>query len=665
MIIKGVNGIIILLLLSLAIPGEGALLAAGSAPQFQYLPGQAVMEGQTLTFTISATDSDAEPLVFNMVMRLPGAILEDNGDGTATFRWTPDFTGPNSSEGSPFELAFRVSDGSLSDLITVPVTVIENNRKPVIEPAAALDFDAGDLVSFGLSGSDPDNDPLIWKIVEAPAGLQLNESGRSAQFTWETAYADSGNYPVKIALDDIHGAADTTEVMLTLAAQTIYELSIDSVEGYPSENVDVHVNLDNLEPISGLNLLINYDATALLLGAITDAGSRIESFEYFNYSLNYNNISGDIKVTAVADETDPSVVLDAGKGPLLTLRFYITNDYSYAGYSIPIRFVFKDIFTKNDNTLTDPAGVKIEQESIVYSDGYVLINKADYSSIGDINMNGVAYEISDVIYYINYFIDPGTYPLSPEQRANGDVNEDGISPTIADLVFMVNRLVNVSLDNGSAKPRYFGDPIAVSIARKDGAFSLQYDSEVEIGGLALTLEADKDIDPAGAIVSEMESRGMTVKQKTDGNLVRLVAYSDEGRVLPGGSHEFVRLENTDNLRIKDIQFATSYGAPIPAVLKDEGNLPEGFRLYQNYPNPFNPTTEIRFAVPYESDVELSVFNILGQEIRTLTSERLPAGSHRVTWDGMNNEGTPVSSGIYFYRLKAGEYQDRKKMVLLK
>jgi len=662
--VNGVSKIVFLLLLSLMIPG-GILLAAGNSPQFEFVPAQTVPEGETLTFNLRAADLDSEPLVFNMITRPFGASLENNGDGSATFTWTTAFSGPNSSDGSPFDITFRVSDGTLSDMMTVRVTVLDKNRRPVIEPLASVEFDAGDLVTFGLNGSDPDNDPVSWEIVEAPEELQLSQSERSAQFSWETAYADSGSHSAKIALVDIHGASDTVEVMLIIAAQTIYELTIGAAEGYPSETVDISVNLMNLEPISSLNLLLNYDATALLLSGISESGTRLESFEYFTYSLNYNTQKGDIKVIAVADETDPRVALEPGDGSILNLRFYITGDYTFAGYSVPLRFVFKDIFFENDNTFTDPDGVKIGREAIVYNDGYILIQKADFSSVGDINLNGINYEISDAIYYINYFIDPGSFPLNPEQRANGDVNQDGISPTIADLVYLINRLVSLNFAASSDKLRYFGEPAAVSYERTTDAFSLRYSSEIEIGGLALTLETSRELDELSLDLSEMESRGMTVKYNIDGNLVRLVIYSDEGHVMPSGVNEIIKIQNVSNLDIQDIQLATSYGAPIPVVLKDEGNLPEGFRLHQNYPNPFNPITEIRFEIPYETKVELAVFNILGQEIRTLTSKRLPAGNHSVTWDGIDNEGTPVSSGIYFYRLKAGEYQDRKKMVLLK
>lgn len=96
-----------------------------------------------------------------------------------------------------------------------------------------------------------------------------------------------------------------------------------------------------------------------------------------------------------------------------------------------------------------------------------------------------------------------------------------------------------------------------------------------------------------------------------------------------------------------------------------GSLPNGFALGQNYPNPFNPSTEIEFSLPVRSHVTLTVFNLLGQEVRVLTDETLSAGEHRVTWDGSDRQGNQVASGAYFYRLTAGSSTQTKKMVLVK
>ena len=77
-------------------------------------------------------------------------------------------------------------------------------------------------------------------------------------------------------------------------------------------------------------------------------------------------------------------------------------------------------------------------------------------------------------------------------------------------------------------------------------------------------------------------------------------------------------------------------------------LPEKFSLYQNYPNPFNPTTTIRFDIPEPSHISLKVYNLMGQEVRTLTNEWLPTGSHRLIWNGKNQQGISVSAGVYIY-----------------
>jgi len=94
-------------------------------------------------------------------------------------------------------------------------------------------------------------------------------------------------------------------------------------------------------------------------------------------------------------------------------------------------------------------------------------------------------------------------------------------------------------------------------------------------------------------------------------------------------------------------------------------LPTEIALNQNYPNPFNPSTEIEFALPGESFVNLSIFNILGQEVKSLVSETKQAGIYKVTWDGTNNEDQAVPSGTYFYRMDAGDFSQAMKMALLK
>lgn len=94
-------------------------------------------------------------------------------------------------------------------------------------------------------------------------------------------------------------------------------------------------------------------------------------------------------------------------------------------------------------------------------------------------------------------------------------------------------------------------------------------------------------------------------------------------------------------------------------------LPEQFSLSQNWPNPFNPATKITYSLPISSYVQLSILNILGQRVKTLVSSVQPPGRYEVAWDGTDDTGSHASSGVYFYRLKTGEFQDTKKMILIK
>lgn len=118
----------------------------------------------------------------------------------------------------------------------------------------------------------------------------------------------------------------------------------------------------------------------------------------------------------------------------------------------------------------------------------------------------------------------------------------------------------------------------------------------------------------------------------------------------------------------NVDYSPYMPPPPPKVIAggDKGNLPRQTELFQNYPNPFNPTTQIQFALAKTEKVRLEVFNILGQRVRTLLSgEELAAGPYSFVWDGRDDGGTPVSSGLYVYKLRTPTFLQTKKMMLLK
>ncbi len=101
-------------------------------------------------------------------------------------------------------------------------------------------------------------------------------------------------------------------------------------------------------------------------------------------------------------------------------------------------------------------------------------------------------------------------------------------------------------------------------------------------------------------------------------------------------------------------------------------IPKNYELIGNYPNPFNPTTNIKYALPFVSNVEIKIYNITGKEIKTLNSFGQAAGYNQIKWDGKNNYGIPVSSGVYIYTFKAislenkfREFFSSSKLIMLK
>ena len=105
----------------------------------------------------------------------------------------------------------------------------------------------------------------------------------------------------------------------------------------------------------------------------------------------------------------------------------------------------------------------------------------------------------------------------------------------------------------------------------------------------------------------------------------------------------------------------------PLVGVDDVNpgLPTTFKVSDNYPNPFNPSTTIDYSVPRKSKVTLAVFNVLGQKVATLVNTEMAAGKYRAVWDGKADNGSTLSSGIYFYKFEADNFVKTSKMVMLK
>jgi hypothetical protein len=169
---------------------------------------------------------------------------------------------------------------------------------------------------------------------------------------------------------------------------------------------------------------------------------------------------------------------------------------------------------------------------------------------------------------------------------------------------------------------------------------------------------------------------MKADVKSVGKEVSVILWNVNNTPIEPGDSAIFRLpiqltnNNVDSIHVLMSSGVNNEVSLINSKEQDIRNsIPRDWMLYQNYPNPFNPTTTIEFDVPEVAGkiprAAVQIFNILGQHVMTLERGIHDAGRYSVVWNGMNTNGVRVASGVYFYRLLAGEYVSTKKMVMLK
>lgn len=639
--------------------GSVTVAELNQPPYFSSIPDLYIAEGDTLTVAIRATDPEGAPVILSNPIHPHSATFTDHGDGTGTFVWVPAFVGPESSDMSPFELVFGASDGEAAGNVKANVTVVNINRPPQIAAPPTVTGEAGDSLAITVSGNDPDNDPIQWTVDGLPGGAVFDNEN-PAMLSWASHYSDSGECTVTLIAADPSGLADTADMLIDLAPVTLFALSIDTTTSFPGRIATVDVFLKNEVEIGGYRLLISFDPALLTPLGVTFTGTRSEDFEYFDYRLNNLGITGDVLINGKADieggpETPP---IPKGEGSICRISVQLNSNLVYVGSQVPIPFTFR--FT-DDNTLKLPDGSTITKSQIHYTNGGILFAAPGEVNLGDINLNGVAYEIGDAVYFSNFFISPQMYPLNEQQLVNSDINRDGIAPSVADLVLLINIIAGAvppPVEKIVASPRI----VTAKLQRENTGLYLAFESPVNLGGALFRLSGP-DLNRLDAQnLTTMDYQADTWDDQYSG---LLISYDHE--TISSGEISAVKLSDDPNLDVSldFVDAADADGRPLQINIKKTAAMPGVFALHQNVPNPFNPSTEIRFDLASAEHVTLTVYNILGQEVVRLVDGNYPAGSHNVIWDGVDGDGRPAASGMYFYRIIAGTDSASRKMVLMK
>jgi len=126
------------------------------------------------------------------------------------------------------------------------------------------------------------------------------------------------------------------------------------------------------------------------------------------------------------------------------------------------------------------------------------------------------------------------------------------------------------------------------------------------------------------------------------------------------------LNDSTNLRDEEVLFADYFINEMNNLGVEQGlYIPEVYVLHQNYPNPFNPVTTLRYDLPEDAMVNITIYDMMGRIIKTMVNQNQNSGYKSIQWDATNNQGQPVSAGVYLYTIEAGKFRQTKKMVLLK
>jgi hypothetical protein len=318
-------------------------------------------------------------------------------------------------------------------------------------------------------------------------------------------------------------------------------------------------------------------------------------------------------------------------------------------------------------------------------DELVVIAQSAGQGYGDVNGDGCV-DILDLIMVVDHIVgrdslNPGEFaraniapwsPGAPEPTPDAFVN-------VQDLSLIQNIILTGFFPNGdpvgpcgyAALPKSDGNEDAkVTLYINSEGISAYLDSKVGIRGAQIEFSSVSN-DPENMVINTPLGQGYYLQVD---QLLRTLMYDRAGQKYISEGVNFMadmpfNLSNPEDVSVAKLILVDinkkKIGNLAIEIIYGETPLPLDYILFQNYPNPFNPSTAVQFQVPKTSDVTITVYDMLGQEVKTLFAGEVMRGNYTVDWDGFNNSGAKVVSGTYIYRMTAGEFVQSKKMVLIK
>jgi hypothetical protein len=585
------------------------------SPLMATIADQTTNEDTATTVILSATDIDGDSLIFS-------ASSVDTNITTIVIDDTLTIT-PETNWNGQTEITVIVIDnglGSLSDTISFTFTVNAINDTPVL--IAALpdvtidedDFGAVIIPVLEVHFVDIDEGDIL-----SYTGSVLGEGLDSLSFSTDDSYNVMGN------MSNYHGSRIMT---------------VKRFEMKNRQDGRILSPLQNNRNKSVKQDILSFRADTEILNTRQNGpNSRINSTALIVYPT--ENFMSDVEIMIIASDIAGEYAVDT-----LKLTIENINDAPFVANSIADIEVYED---------SEPVTLNING---VFDDFDI--------AVGD-SLTITVISLADTLVTVEY--DSNNLPfLVFTENGNGETD---IIVTATDLIGLTaNDTVHVTILPVNDAPIEFGllnpaDSTELVITPNDISqemnLMIRWESSYDIEGDDLSYEFVLGIDGTGAPVLIDTVLSDTVLNIPYQDLAELIGML--GHTSISGNWTVFTTDSDDTTMSNDVWniFIDAGG-----VLSIHGDIiPDVYALYQNYPNPFNPTTILRYDLPEDTQVRITIYDIMGREVRTLFNNQQSAGYKSVVWDATNDLGQPISAGVYLYTIEAGGFRQTKKMILLK
>lgn len=673
------------------------------APQLQPIVNQMVDEGAMLEVTLAASDPDNDSLSFS-INNLPAfGSLVDHHNGTATIRFAPGFT-----DAGGYNLEVIVTDhavAALTDTGAFSLTVNNVNRSPQLQPIANQVMEEGAILEVALAASDPDGDSLFFSAANLPAfGSLIDNHDGTGIIRFAPSFGDSGEYDniIVTVTDNARPGSLSKTAAFMLKVKNVIETIVCNVaitspdSGFATCDSTVKVCVvteasGGVAPITSVckinGVVVKDSCVVVPLKAgknliiaecvFTDAaGATCTSID--SISVYASRLASTVTITSPADSSaicassinvSGTTAVSGGLGAVTSTCTINGNPVAVSGgvFGATVQLQPGYNFIIAECTYRDTLGCTTVSADtvVVLSDTTAPTATFDFTQLPLITGEAVDEE-------------SGIAKIEVVEARNRVVIIENFTPGDKRVRFRSERTQPqgasgflLKLTN-MAGCEILADPIYLRLDPNQGPaqFTLPpADRYLYVDNRGLERISMKINQHEVNLIAGAEGKGR------DGNTYFMPAFGkrsiDLFEYLGTGNNEYVVTAfgpedaNADFL-ITDFKVDDT-GTGVAGGHRTDGSVPTAFTLAQNYPNPFNPETRIRFEVPqgWTAPVTLRIFNVQGQLVQTLVDGFMPPGQHTVTWNARTASGQAVSTGVYFYQIRSGDFVAVRKMLLEK